>query len=222
MSTRQWNELFNLKLDDWGLTFQLGPVLLCLLVLMVVAYVAFVLWRKGWKFWKGWEAVSAEIPIGNLGTVTIHPNHETVKVAYKAWIELATRKAALPFDEEHDVIVEVYNSWYQLFERLRNLAKEIPAHQLRKNKDARELVHVMVVVLNEGLRPHLTKWQAKFRRWYEAECKKESCLNLSPQEIQRKYPEYEALVNDIKNVNNAIVKYAKLLRKVAEGDKENS
>ena len=218
----KWTELFKLQFNDWGLTFQLGPIVTCLLVLIAVVYGIILIRKKGWKFWEGWEAVSAEIPIGNLGTVTIHPNHETVKVAYKAWIELATRKAALPFDEEHDVIVEVYNSWYQLFERLRNLAKEIPAHQLRKNEDARELVHVMVVVLNDGLRPHLTKWQAKFRRWYEAECKKEEYQNLSPQEIQKKYPEYEALVKDIKNVNNAIVEYSKLLRKVAEGDKEHS
>jgi len=218
----KWSELFKLQFDNWGLTFQLGPVLLCLLVLIGAAYVAFVLWRKGWKFWKGWEAVSAEIPIGNLGTVTIHPNHETVKIAYKAWIELATRKAALPFDEEHDVIVEVYDSWYQLFGRLRDLAKEIPAHQLRKNRDTQELIHVMVIVLNEGLRPHLTKWQAKFRRWYESECKKEESESLSPQEIQKKYSEYEALVKDLRSVNAAIVEYSKLLRKVAEGDKEHS
>ena len=215
----KWNELFRLQFDHWGLTFQLGPAVLCLLISVVVAYLILAIRRKGWKFWKGWEAVSAEIPIGNLGTVTIRPNHKTVKVAYKAWIELATRKAALPFDEEHDVIVEVYDSWYQLFGRLRDLAKEIPAHQLRENKDTKELIHVMVVVLNEGLRPHLTRWQAGFRRWYESETKKGESEELSPQEIQKAYPYYKELTEDLKKVNRAIVEYARLLRRIAEGEK---
>jgi len=214
-----WKDIFRIELVDGGLSFWLGPLLIVVLIVIGLLGVIIFIRKRGWnwRFWTRWEAVSADIPIGNLGTVTIHPNHESVKVAYKSWIELATRKAALPFDEDHDVVVEVYRSWYELFGKLRELAKEIPAHQLRKNADTQELVRVMLVVLNEGLRPHLTRWQARFRAWYEAEIGNPDKKNLCPQEIQRQYPEYGELIHDLKGVSLAIVKYAGWLRKIAEG-----
>ena len=35
--------------------------------------------------------------------------------------------------------------------------------------DAPVLADVLVKALNDGLRPHLTQWQARFRRWWEEE-----------------------------------------------------
>jgi hypothetical protein len=61
-----------------------------------------------------WTVVEAEISLGNIGKIKIRPNHEVIQIAHKAWTELVTRKAALPFDQEHDLIIEVYNSWYTL------------------------------------------------------------------------------------------------------------
>lgn len=215
-----WNEIIKFEIKDWSFVLTIGPWLLLILVLGVIIYVIFFIKKYGLKFWERWDAVSAEISIGNIGTVTIQPNHDTINIAYKAWVELATRKAAIPFDEEHDVINEVYNSWYQLFERLRDLAKSIPAQQLRRNKDTKILVHIMVIVLNKGLRPHLTQWQAKYRRWYDSEISKGDNLMKTPQEIQKSYPLYNELISDLKRVNFALVKYANLLRKVAEGENE--
>ena len=77
----------------------------------------------------------------------------------------------------------------------------------------------MVVVLNDGLRPHLTKWQARFRKWYDTELGKSDSKGMSPQEIQKKYPNYDKLVVEMKYVNKAIVEYAKWLRQIAEGNK---
>src|SRR5205807_2700637 len=108
-----------------------------------------------------------QVQLGGIGTVKIRPSYEDIQVAHQAWIELVTRKAALPFEERNDVIAEVYDSWYALFREMRNLTKTIPAERVRGSKDTQALVRLLVDALNHGLRPHLTKWQARFRRWYE-------------------------------------------------------
>lgn len=159
--------------------------------------------------------VEAEVKLGGIGSFKIRPSYEEVEVAHKAWVELSTRKAGLPFDETNDVIVEVYDSWYELFGRMRELIKEIPGQRLRTSEDTRELVRLLVEALNSGLRPHLTQWQAKFRRWFEAQLviRKEA----TPQEIQREYPHYKELIKSLKEVNVQLVEYCSVLRKISQG-----
>lgn len=126
-----------------------------------------------------------------------------------------TRKAALPFDKDHDVISEVYDSWYALFQGMRSLTKTIPAEKVRGSKDTQELVRLLVDALNKGLRPHLTKWQARFRHWYENALKKST--EKSPQEIQRDFPQYQELVDELTKVNKQLVEYADVIRRIAHG-----
>jgi hypothetical protein len=212
----EWKELFILSFDDkWHLSLQISPLFIGFLTILVV--IVFLLKLKGGKFWHRYDVVEGEIPIAGLGKVKIKPNNETIHIAYQAWTELITRKVALPYDEDNDVIVEVYNSWYSAFGILRELAKNIPAHKLRNDKNSKELVDVMITVLNKGLRPHLTKWQARFRRWYQQEKEAQENVNLSPQEIQKKYAEYRELVKDMKTVNQIMLKYAEWLEKIFKG-----
>lgn len=39
--------------------------------------------------------------------------------------------------------------------------------------------------------------------------------DMTPQEIQRLYPEYEALVSDLKKANNDMMKFAELVKRLA-------
>jgi len=128
-------------------------------------------------------------------------------LAHKVWIELSTRKIALPFDEDNDVIVEVYDSWYKVFEKFRDILKELPS---QNDKCANKLSEVIMKVLNEELREHLTKWQARFRKWYEMHREEDQ----DPQEIQKKYPKYEELVSDLKKVNKEVIKLTEELDKI--------
>ncbi|MBI1961131.1 MAG: hypothetical protein HYS45_00330, partial [Parcubacteria group bacterium] len=107
----------------------------------------------------------------------------------------------------------VYNSWYQLFSEMRSLIKEIPAGHLKRG-NTKKLVDILVDSLNKGMRPHLTKWQAKFRRWYEAELKKERNNDKTPQEIQKQYPFYNDMVQDLMLVNQQLVAYTVEIKKL--------
>jgi len=75
-----------------------------------------------------------------------------------------------------------------------------------------------VDALNNGLRPHLTRWQATFRHWYDEALKKS--LDKSPQEVQRDYPQYSELVEDLIKVNKQLVKYADVIKQIAQGKGE--
>lgn len=129
------------------------------------------------------ELVELEISLGNVGKVRLQPNFNDIRIAHKIWTELVTRKAAIKIDVEHDVIMEVYGSWYSLFERTRNLIADIPAEQLRKEESTKQLVEIATQTLNEGLRPHLTRWQARFRNWYSHQ--EQELTTLTPQEVQK-------------------------------------
>lgn len=163
---------------------------------------------------RSFEINEAAIGIGS-SKVGIKPNYEDMQIAYKLWVELSTRKIGLSIDLDNDVIEEIYDSWYEFFRLTRELVKDIPISKIRKDKSTGELVRIAVEVLNEGIRPHLTKWQAKFRKWYTAQLENKANVDLSPQDCQKKYPEYNELTKDLLEVNKRLTEYRKILRELA-------
>lgn len=212
-------DLLHLTWEGGGLRLHLGWILLTIILLVGGTWLVFWLFRTTpWKRGR-WDWVEAELSIANLGKVKVRPDHENVRIAYQAWVELTTRKAALPFDEEHDVISEVYASWYTLFGTIRELIKTVPAHRLRDCENTQRLVETLTKVLNDGLRPHLTRWRPHFKRWYEQTCAGDKCIDKRPQDIEREFPQYKELVADLKKVNEGLRQYAAFLKRVADGGK---
>jgi len=161
------------------------------------------------------------LTIGGLrSTYNIKRNYQNLEIAHRIYVELITRKAAIPFDEDHDVIVEVYNSWYSLFGIIRAEIKEITGETLYHEGESDELIKMASDILNVGMRPHLTKYQARFRKWYEEEW--EESTGKSPQEIQRKYPDYDVLVEDLKNVNGYLIDYKDQLKMFIGNSRKNT
>ena len=154
-----------------------------------------------------------ELGIGN-SHITMKYDAKDKEIAYKLWIELNTRKIGLQYDEEDDVLVEVYDSWYKFFEIARELLKEMPQSKFASTP---QLIELSLKILNIGLRPHLTKWQAKYRKWYAIEIEKQENADKTPQEIQKKYLHYVELVDDLKITNQRMMEYKELLYEIAFG-----
>ena len=142
---------------------------------------------------------------------------ENLYVANRIYIELTTRKAAIRVDEQNDVIDEIYDSWYKLFNIIRDEIKMVPGQYLKDHDPTEALIGVTLRILNDALRPHLTKYQARFRKWYRKELGSKENENLSPQEIQRKYPEYKELVESMLEVNDTLIQYSNELHKLIKG-----
>ncbi len=155
--------------------------------------------------------ITLNLPFG-LGNVTYDTTKPDRILAWKLYVQLKTRKAALPFDETSDVIVDVYDSLFELFKITRDLLIEIPIHEAVKRRGVADL---MLRVLNDGLRPHLTKWQASFRRWWDKVASGSENANKTPQEIQKGYPRYADLVNELKAMNVELGRYAEDLLAIA-------
>lgn len=194
-----------------GLALDLAPWLLLISAIIIVVLLVVHFGKSR----KPYQVVQLNIQLGNIGSLQLKPNWEDIQIAHKIWTELVTRKAAIPIDPEHDVIIEVYDSWYALFQRVRQLVSEIPSTCIRRERSTQVLVSVAVETLNRGLRPHLTRWQAQFRNWWK---QTEGALaTATPQEHQRQYPHYQELTAEMSEVNLQLVQYAGQLEKIIRG-----
>lgn len=208
-----WHQIFTISLtENFNLNIQVGVLLMLIIAVTIILLLIKLFFYKEHVFS---PEIELNISLGGIGSVKIKQNREVSQVAHKAWVEFVTRKAGLEFNPDHDVITEVYNSWYQLFERIRSLIKEIPADKI-KNDNTQALVKILVNSLNNGLRPHLTRWQAQFRRWYESELQKKENADKTPQEIQRMYPFYDELVRDLILVNQQVISYTNEIKKIGK------
>ena len=212
--SEETSPLFEFEItSDLSLNVEVGGIavagaLLCLLL--------FALWRFwGRKFlMRDLEFDAAEFGFGS-SKLQFKPNAMDRQIAYALWVELSTRKIGLEIDLEHDVITEVYNSWYEFFGVTRELIKQVPAHKLRQ-KSTRAIVKTSVHVLNDGLRPHLTRWQSRFRRWFEAQ----ELTEKEPQTVQTEFPAFDDLSDDLLAINTKLISYRKIMYELATGDKE--
>jgi hypothetical protein len=207
-------DLFRLYLDaNYNVVLVVNWAMLAFVVVFaLIAGLVLRVWH--WRFASALVIDEAEIGIGNQ-KIKVRPSHEDRQIAYKLWVEMATRKIGMPVDAEHDVIVDVYSSWYEFFRVARELLKTVPVEKLRRSEDTRKLVNMAVEVLNDQLRPHLTRWQATYRRWYESECRKSDCVDLGPQKIQKRFPERDVLLADLLATNARLMKYRDVLHDLA-------
>ncbi len=214
--TANFKDIISIKItDNWEINIVVSLFVLLLIIIVIAIVVGIIIWLKKSKWFKNWNIDKVEINIPfSSGKVEILADQDTKRIAHQAWAEIITRKAGIKFDVEDDLIVEIYDSWYELFKEIRLLIKTIPARKIKKSEDVQKLVELLTQVLNNGLRPHLTKWQARFRRWYEAELEKHK--ELSIQEVQKKFPKYDELVKDLEKVNEKMVEFAVELRKIID------
>ncbi len=131
--------------------------------------------------------------------------------ANRIYIELITRKAAIPIDEKKDVIEEVYNSWYKLFCIIREEMKSLPVSYLKEENSASTIFSSTIEILNEVLRTHLTEHQSKFRNWLQVAKAASRYKKIAPQELQKKYPEYKILISSLKQINKKLINFSQQL-----------
>lgn len=206
-------DILSVKFEDCHnivLTINWVAATLFALFVIIISCIIKWLWQK--LALKTIKIEEATIGIGN-SSVTIKYDGRIKEIAYKIWVELTTRKIGIKFDEDNDVINEVYDSWYEAFKVIRSLLEEVPAERIH---DAQGLIELTTKVLNRGLRPHLTVWQARFRGWYANAVNEKT--NLSPQELQKEFPNYESLVNDLKKTNGIMIKYADAIKRIIDSN----
>lgn len=208
--------LIELTLDD-TLNFQLHADSLIVGGLGVILVAIFLCRLIGVprRFWKTFEINEAEFGLGEQ-KIKLSPNVTDQQIAYKIWVELSTRKIGIPIDTANDVISEIYDSWFNFFAVTRELIKDVPVQKFRR-KDTEQIVRLSIEVLNQGIRPHLTLWQARFRRWYENQLKLDVNADVHPQDIQRNFPQFPDLERDLLEVNQRLINYRQKMYEIIRG-----
>lgn len=185
---------------------------ICLLFLIVVFLI-----NKYFPKWYNWHEMEVEISGSPKLKYKVKRNSDNLYIANRIHIELTTRKAAIPIDEKNDFIIEIYDSWYKLFNNIRDEIKTVPGNYLKDHDPTTALIGLTKKILNNALRPHLSEFQVKFRKWYDKAEKLEENKDLTPQEIQAKYPDFDNLVESMKGVNKTLMDYAIELDKLVKG-----
>lgn len=198
----------NLAFNDGQLKFDVS-----IWVLLVLIGILGIIFYRFYSHTKKYKLVKVTLKIAGIGDAEFTPNDEDIQIAHQIWTQLVTRKGALKVDPEKDVVVEIYDSWYSMFSVTRELIGSIPIKYLDAYS-TKQLISITTEVLNLGLRPHLTMWQAKYRNWYRHH--EQELESKTPQELQKEYPEYEALIADMLVVNENLIDYAEQLKKIIE------
>jgi hypothetical protein len=88
-------------------------------VILVIIIVLIILKRQFSKIFR-WQNLEVEISGTPKMVFKVERNHENLYIANRIHIELTTRKAAILIDENNDSIEEIYDSWYKLFNIVRD------------------------------------------------------------------------------------------------------
>lgn len=193
----------------WNFEISANAWLLAAVALIGLLFALWRWWLGGFSF-SSFEVDQADIGIGE-NKLSFRPNSTDRQVAYAVWVELSTRKIGLPIDLKNDVISEIYDSWYSFFSITRDLLKTVPVSKVKRDS-TQKIIKLSMDVLNLGLRPHLTEWQARFRRWNDRELARLDKLDdgvIDLQDVQNSFPQFEKLSSELMQVNEHLIKYRK-------------
>lgn len=182
--TTSTHEIIRLTFDSHKPSLTIESDWLILVAAVGVLLLAYFI-KRNFSKWFNWHEMEVEISGSPSIKFKVERNNENLYIANRIYIELTTRKAALPIDENNDVIEEIYDSWYKLFGIIREEIKSVPGKYLKDHDPTSALIGLTRKILNDAMRPHLTEHQAKFRKWLEGAKKDSINTNLSPQELQK-------------------------------------
>lgn len=137
------------------------------------------------------------------------------KLAWEIFVQIRTRIAGSEFKVGEDSFIDTNKSLHDLFNCIREKIEKLPLKTIRKDNDG-NTVEFYLSILNDGIRPFLTKWHVPVTHFHSLEENK----GLSPIEIDRKFANHNPTIfEDIKILNAKMKKYSLTLHKIAKGNK---
>ena len=152
------------------------------------------------------KRLSLNLPFG-LGGIDLEPDEVQEKAAWTLYVELMTRIAVQPLDEEEGLLREVLNSLYKLFDLTRTILRDAGPGVA---KGPNSLGPVAIGVLNKGLRPFIAKWHPRLSA-YEAK-RPES---VSQVEHEHNWESYKQIRQELEDMQGQMRIYADALAKIA-------
>jgi hypothetical protein len=134
------------------------------------------------------------------------------QIALAALAQLETYQIARGFDSEADNLTKVYAAAYRMFQDMRRLMGELPADEFARGSLTESVFDIFKQILNGSLRPHLTKWPERYEEWRKRFAKTKAGKKLSPQQLQKRFPQWQSLERDLKQVSKHLQTDARKLK----------
>ncbi len=153
------------------------------------------------------KKVTVNVPFG-IGSAEWESDLTERRTAWALYVELITRVASQPMESGSGSARESLNSLYQLFPTTREILK---AAGPDVGASLSSVGGIAITVLNDGLRPFLSKWHSRLTEW-EAQPN----VGMSSQEHERAWPQSATLYAELENLRLDLTKYAEALLKIAD------
>jgi hypothetical protein len=107
------------------------------------------------------KQVTVSLPFG-IGSASWESDPTERKAAWELYVELVTRIAVQPLASEEGLMREALNSLYSLFGSTREILRTAGPNVGASKKS---VGGIAIAVLNNGLRPLLSKWHPILQEW---------------------------------------------------------
>lgn len=151
------------------------------------------------------KKLTVSLPFG-IGALELETDQAERRAAWELYIELVTRVAVQPLEADQGSLREALDSLYQLFPRTRDILKQA-------GPDVGAAIDsvggIAIAVLNQGLRPFMTKWHQKLKDW-----EVQRAPNVSPRDHENAWAECQAMRGELAQLRADLEQYAKALADV--------
>ena len=143
----------------------------------------------------------------NLGSLEFESDDAQQKAAWALYVELSTRIAVQPLDDDGGILREALTSLYNVFGTTRQILRDAGPEIAQGSQS---LGFVAIEVLNKGLRPFLVKWHPLLKSYEEQKPK-----NLTTLEHERAWDQAPQLRIELAKVREQMLIYVEALGKIA-------
>ena len=150
--------------------------------------------------------VTVSLPFG-IGSASWEADPTERNAAWELYVELVTRVAVQSLDPQEGLVREAMNSLYSLFGSTREILRKA-GPKVGASHDS--VGGIAIAVLNNGLRPFLSKWHPLLMEWEE---KKEE--GVSPQAHEKAWDKELTIRSELDSLRRDLEQYANALEKIA-------
>lgn len=152
------------------------------------------------------KKVSVALPF-EMGKAEWEADETEVRAAWSLYVELVTRVAVEALDGGSGFMREALTSLHQLFPQTREILRTAGPSIGAKMPSVGGLA---IKVLNDGLRPFLTKWHPELSHW-----ESQRAATTSPRDHERSFPDAAALREDLRVLQVELRRYAEALGRIS-------
>lgn len=150
--------------------------------------------------------VTVSLPFG-LGSASWESDPTERNAAWELYIELVTRIAVQSLEPNVGLVREALNSLYSLFGSTREILRKAGP---KVGASKRSVGGIAIAVLNQGLRPFLSKWHPELQEW---EAKKTT--DMSTKAHEQAWEKEPTLRGELEALRQELAVYAHALAAIA-------